>query len=111
MEKTNLLLKILKNPTISKKDKMNIIDEIIKSHKFNEYTLNFLKLLIESGRISYFSNILRSFKKIISNRKGEISAEIETAEALPEKDKKSIKMIYKVVIKLISTLNLKLISN
>ena len=34
---------------------------------------------------------MKSFKKIISNRKGEISAEIETAEALPEKDKKSIK--------------------
>ena len=49
-----LITKNFENPTISKKDKLNIIDEIIKSHKFNEYTLNFLKLLIESGRISYF---------------------------------------------------------
>ena len=49
-----LITKNFENPTISKKDKLNIIDEIIKSHKFNEYTLNFLKLLIESGRaVSY----------------------------------------------------------
>ena len=109
-----LITKNFENPTISKKDKLNIIDEIIKSHKFNEYTLNFLKLLIESGRISYFSNILKSFKKIISNRKGEISAEIETAEALPEKDKTSIKndlqISYKANINAEFKINKKLIS-
>ena len=109
-----LITKNFENPTISKKDKLNIIDEIIKSHKFNEYTLNFLKLLIESGRINYFSNILKSFKKIISNRKGEISAEIETAEALPEKDKTTIKndlqSSYKANINAEFKINKKLIS-
>jgi F-type H+-transporting ATPase subunit delta len=57
---------------------------------------------------------LKSFKKIISNRKGEISAEIETAEALPEKDKTSIKndlqSSYKANINAEFKINEKLIS-
>ena len=107
-------MKILENPTISKNNKSLIINEILKVKSLNKYTLNFMKLIIENGRILYLSNILESFNKIISKIRGEIIIEIESPEQISEKNKKilidDLKNYYKSNIKTLFRLNRDLIS-
>ncbi len=107
-------MKTFENPTISKNNKNLIINEILKVKPLNNYTLNFMKLIIENGRIVYLSNILKSFSKIISKIRGEIIVEIESPEEISEKNKKilieDLQSRYKSNIKVLFRLNKDLIS-
>jgi len=107
-------MKTFENPTISKNNKNLIINEILKVKPLNNYTLNFMKLIIENGRIVYLSNILKSFNKIISKIRGEIIVEIESPEEISEKNKKilieDLQSRYKSNIKVLFRLNKDLIS-
>ena len=107
-------MKTLENPTISKVKKNLIINEISKAKSLNNYTLNFMKLIVENGRILYLSSILKSFNKIISKIRGEIIIEIESPEQISENNKKilieDLKGYYKSNIKTLFKLNKNLIS-
>ena len=107
-------MKTLENPTISKVKKNLIINEISKAKSLNNYTLNFMKLIVENGSILYLSSILKSFNKIISKIRGEIIIEIESPEQISENNKKilieDLKGYYKSNIKTLFKLNKNLIS-
>ena len=50
-------MKTLENPTISKVKKNLIINEISKVKSLNNYPINFIKLIVENGRILYLFSI------------------------------------------------------
>ncbi|MEG1621293.1 MAG: ATP synthase F1 subunit delta, partial [Oscillospiraceae bacterium] len=81
--------KIMTIPTITKGEKIKLLDNVF-GDKINLYVLNFLKILVEKGRINHFNEIVTSFNKIY-NTKNNIK-EVVAITAIPLNDNLLLKL-------------------
>ena len=75
--------KLLNIPTVSKEEKIEMLDKIFEN-KINIYMLNFLKILCEKCRISYFYEIASYYTKIYNKENNIKEALAITAVPLSE---------------------------
>jgi F-type H+-transporting ATPase subunit delta len=81
----------ISNPTISKEDKINIISKLASQNKFTG-TLNlFLGFTAKKNRLFFLSKIIKSFLDLVSENKGELTAELTSAKELLPEEKIKIK--------------------
>jgi len=80
-------------PTVARGDKLNVVRNIF-SGKVSDYTLNFLLLLVEKGRLGRFGGIYRDFRAKYYDKFGIAPVIVTSAFPLtPEqRDKISVKM-------------------
>ena len=64
----------INNPTLKKDERINVINILGKNYSLNNYFINFLKILVEKNRIFFLEKILKDFKLILSDFRGEINA-------------------------------------
>jgi F-type H+-transporting ATPase subunit delta len=106
--------KFVVNPTIQKNVRLSIIESLSNKMDFNNYFINFLKLINKKGRFFYLEKITKDFFSILSISKGEVSADLIIASEISEdkKDeiKKELSLIYKKDMKLKFTVDESLIS-
>ena len=81
---------LILNPTITKKDKINIITKIADQNNFTEILKNFLNFIAKKNRLFYLSKINESFLNLVSKNKGELKAELISAKELSMEEKKKI---------------------
>ena len=81
----------VKNPSVSKKNKINIFDIISEKLELSKLTKNFLGVIINKNRINYLLNIVQSFENLISVHKGNRVAKITSAQALSDEQLQEIK--------------------
>ncbi len=74
-------LRLLGNMTLSKEQRVAIVDETLKS-SVHEYVLNFLKLLVERGAIHEFAECAAAYQACYNREHGVVEAEVTTAQAL-----------------------------
>ena len=60
-------LKLLEAPNIDKKEKMDVIDKVYKS--IDPTFVNFIKVLLDNKRLSYFSKIGHQYRKFVRKDK------------------------------------------
>lgn len=58
-------IKLVNTPTIPLEEKLSVAAEAF-SGKVSELTYNFLRLLIENGRLSYFAKIEKGYRKLFN---------------------------------------------
>jgi len=90
MEKDNLIHKFFLNPTISKEDKKETLQEV--SSKLPG-TLKFLILLVDADRMSIFKEIVAEFEKAVEESSGELTVELQVAQDLSEQKLQEIKNV------------------
>merc|ERR1711879_1057737 len=78
------LRSVMSNPLVSAEGKKNIVDKISKEGSFNELTNNFLKLLIDEGRIYCITEILEIFESLYCQATSTQVATIKSAVILDE---------------------------
>ena len=102
IENKDLLL-VIKSPLIKSKDKHNILNKLLQKFDANKLTLTFLKILEKNKRFSGFISIINQFNNINSQKRGDILADITSANEL--NDEKDIigGLIVKVGSKMIDT--------
>ena len=76
-------LHLLGNMTMSKVERVRIVDETFKG-QIHEYTLNFLKILVERGAIYAFSECAAAYQESYFRDHQVAVAEVTTANALNE---------------------------
>ena len=84
------LVAFTKSPLISKGDKINAIQMVADKAKFQDITVNFLKLLAENSRLDMILNIIHAVRKDISVRRGEVVADVKSAFPLDAKQQKEL---------------------
>ena len=90
--KNNNELKILiKSPLISSNDKLVILLKLLDPIKINEITETFIKVISKNKRFSKLSSIISQFIKINAQKRGDILADITSADQLNEEQQKKIK--------------------
>jgi len=78
------------SPTISKKEKENVIFAIASKSNFSETLKNFLGFLTINNRLFFLEQIVDSFLNIISKSKGELKAKFITPNKLSTEEQKRI---------------------
>ena len=89
IENKDLLL-VIKSPLINSKDKHNILNKLLQKFDANKLTLTFLKILEKNKRFSGFISIINQFNNINSQKRGDILADITSANELNDEQKNNI---------------------
>ena len=89
---SNIDLKLLiKSPLINSNEKLKILERLIKENSANDLTLKFLRVLSLNKRFANLINIIARFKNINAVKRGEILADIVSADQLSNDQKSGIK--------------------
>ena len=92
MIKNNKDLKlVIKSPLIKSNDKLEILQNILKSKNPNELSSTFLKVLSKNKRFQKILDIISQFKKINAQKRGDVLADITSAEKLSNEQQDNIK--------------------
>ena len=92
MIKNNKDLKlVIKSPLIKSNDKLEILQNILKSKNQNELSSTFLKVLSKNKRFQKTVDIISQFKNINAQKRGDVLADITSAEKLSNEQQDNIK--------------------
>ena len=81
---------VIKSPLIASTDKLNILEKILLNIKANKLTLTFLKVLEQNKRFSNLYSIISQFININAYNRGDVLADITSAEELNDEQRKNI---------------------
>ena len=76
----------VKDPTLRRDDLLKTINKISESFKLEKLFKNFISFLITKRRFFYVEQILKNFKEICSEKRGELKAEIKSAKELTQEE-------------------------
>ncbi len=98
----------INNPTLKKDQRINVINILGKNYDLNNYFVNFLKILVEKNRIFFLEKILRDFKLILSDFRGEINAIVSMPTKISDAQVKDIEATLNSLLKKKINLDFKL---
>ena len=81
---------VIKSPLITSTDKLNILEKLLLNIKANKLTLTFLKVLEQNKRFSNLYSIISQFININAYNRGDVLADITSAEELNDEQRKNI---------------------
>ena len=99
--------KFVTNPTLSKVDRLGVIEELGKKYNFNIFFINFLKILIDKHRIFFLEKIMKYFKDILCDFRNELNAVVTMPTKVSESQIKEIKTMLNDIFKKQVNLNFK----
>jgi F-type H+-transporting ATPase subunit delta len=82
--------KVLLLPTLPLKARKDIIEQIIASAKVHPTLSSFLRVLADNDRLSMLKDVYDSYQALLEQASGKVRAHIRTANALSNKELKSI---------------------
>jgi F-type H+-transporting ATPase subunit delta len=81
---------VVKSPLITSTDKLNIFESLLKKINANELTSTFLKVIEKNKRFSNLASIITQFMNINSQKRGDVLADITSADELNDDQKNNI---------------------
>ena len=82
---------VIKSPLIASADKLDILEKLLLNIKANKLTLTFLKVLEQNKRFSNLYSTISQFININAYNRGDVLADITSAEELNDEQRKNIK--------------------
>lgn len=80
---------VLKSPLVSKSEKVDLIEKIF-SNQVNKHLKNFLKILIEKGRITSLKSIELTFKQLLNDKNNVIEGTVISAIPMEQRKIKEL---------------------
>ena len=78
------------SPTVKKEDKKNVIFLISEKNNFSQTLKKFLGFVSIKNRLFFLEKIIKSFMNLISNKKGELIAELTSSKNLSNEERQKI---------------------
>ena len=76
------LRQFLLNPSVRRRDAVQVMDEIAGRLQVSPLTRTFLKVVLEAGRMAALEDILRAYEELLDERIGRVRAAVTTAAPL-----------------------------
>ena len=76
------LRRLLSSPVFKSDTQMAAIDALAKQGKLSDLPLNFVKLMCENRRLAALPDAITAFQALVAQDKGEVVAEVTSAEKL-----------------------------
>ena len=74
--------RLINSPVLSRADQGKAITGIVQAAQFGPLTAKFLGLLAQNRRLFALPAMIQAFKKMLANRRGEMTAQVWSARAL-----------------------------
>ena len=81
---------VVKSPLITSIDKLNIFESLLKKINANELTSTFIKVIEKNKRFSNLASIITQFININSQKRGDVLADVTSADELNDDQKNNI---------------------
>ena len=81
---------VIKSPLVTSIDKLNIFQSLLKKINANELTSTFIKVIEKNKRFSNLASIITQFININSQKRGDVLADITSADELNDDQKNNI---------------------
>ena len=81
----NNLKNYIKNPTNTNQSQKQVFEKILNAMNADKIIKNFFFILINKKRIFFVSEIIEEFLKLVSHKKGEISANLFSSRQIDDK--------------------------
>ena len=78
---------VFTNPAIAHANKEKVLESLLAKVKPAKATANFLRVLLQNGRLAELSEINDRFEAVLAERSGVVSAEITSARELPANER------------------------
>jgi len=99
LKKDATLIEFIKDPSIKRKDKVEVFKAIGSKGNMNPATGNLLMLLAENGRLSRINVIINLYKLLMAANRGEVVCEVITANPLDAETKTKLESTLKRLVK------------
>lgn len=90
MSESSELSGMFANPAIAHASKEKVLASLLEKTKPNKLTANFLRVLLENGRLIHLPEINKTFVTVLAERSGEVSANVTSARELTAKEQKDL---------------------
>jgi F-type H+-transporting ATPase subunit delta len=84
------LFEALSNPAIAYNNKERVLESLLAKTKPAPTTANFLRILLQNGRLTELSHINKKFASVLEERAGIVSGKVISARPLSAQEKKEI---------------------
>jgi F-type H+-transporting ATPase subunit delta len=101
------LKRLVRSPVFSADAQSRALSAVLENAGITGISANFLKLLTANRRLFAVTDVIRAFRALVANFKGEATAEVTVAEPLSDKNLDSLKVALKSVTGKDVTLNVK----
>jgi F-type H+-transporting ATPase subunit delta len=91
------LQRLISSPVFSADEQLAAISALVQKAGIEGLTANFLKLVARNRRLFALPAMIRAFRRIAAEERGEISAEVRSAHALSAEQEKELKAALKAV--------------
>jgi F-type H+-transporting ATPase subunit delta len=91
IQKNKDLKLLAKSPLITSSDKLNIFEKILSKRKADNITNIFLKVISRNKRFAKLSSIISQFMNINSQKRGDVLADVTSADELSDNQKNGIR--------------------
>lgn len=81
------LRNVFGNPTVLHSDKEKLLESLIAKTRPGKTTANFVRVLLQNGRLNDIVEINKRFAEVLDERRGLVSAEITSARELPQNER------------------------
>lgn len=88
-----IILQAMSNPNILLADREKLLDKMLDKSAVRPLVRHFVQLLLRRGRISFFADIVREFRKKADEHAGVVRASVTSAGKLSPEDSKSIETL------------------
>ncbi len=76
------LERLISSPVFSRSEQENVLARVLEKMQISGLTPRFFALLIKNGRLNYIRAIIRDYRRLLAEERGEITAEICSAVKL-----------------------------
>lgn len=84
LDESEALESLVRSPVFSADDQERALGAVLDAAKFSDTTTNFLKLVARNRRLFAVRDMVRGYRALVSQHKGEITAEVTSAVALTD---------------------------
>jgi F-type H+-transporting ATPase subunit delta len=92
------LKRLMSSPVFKTEDQMSAIDALAAKAKISGLALNFLKLMGQNRRLAAVPGAIAGYQALVAKSKGEVTAEVTSAEKLSAKQITDLKAALKASI-------------
>jgi len=98
LEGSDDLQRLIKSPVFSADDQLKAIDAVLTRAKIGGLVGNFLRVVARNRRLFAVPQMIRAFREIAADARGEAAAEVTSAHALSAAQEKELKTTLKSVV-------------
>lgn len=98
LDESEDLSRLVRSPVFSAEDQVSALQAICEKAGIKSLALNFIKLAAQNRRLFVLSDMIKAYRTLVAQSKGEISAEVTSAETLSSKHLDDLKAAIKASV-------------